>query len=90
MGIKDPVIDELINLVIQAPDRESLIARTRAIDRVLQWGFYLIPQFNVPFFRVAYWNKFSHPAVPPKYALGLETWWVDSQKEAALKGKQTN
>jgi microcin C transport system substrate-binding protein len=90
MGIKDPAIDELINLVIQAPDRDSLVARTHALDRVLQWGFYLIPQFNVPFYRVAYWNKFSHPSVTPKYALGLETWWVDPQKEGALRGKQTN
>src|SRR5262249_38313645 len=84
-GIKDPVIDDLINLVIGAPDRESLVVRTRALDRVLQWGFYCIPQFNVPFYRVAYWNKFSHPAVTPKYGLGLDTWWVDPQKEAALK-----
>jgi microcin C transport system substrate-binding protein len=90
MGIKDPVIDELINLVIQAPDRDSLVARTHALDRVLQWGFYLIPQFNVPFYRVAYWNKFSHPSVTPKYELGLDTWWVDPQKEGALRGKQTN
>jgi microcin C transport system substrate-binding protein len=90
IGIKDPVIDELIDLVIAAADRESLVARTHALDRVLQWGFYVIPQFNVPFYRVAYWNKFSHPAVPPKYALGLETWWVDPQKEGALRGKQTN
>lgn len=90
MGIKDPVTDELIDLVIAAPDRESLIARSRALDRVLQWGFYLIPQFNVPFFRVAYWNKLSHPETTPKYALGLDTWWVDPDKEAALRGRQTN
>jgi microcin C transport system substrate-binding protein len=90
VGIKDPVIDELIDLVIAAPDRESLVTRTRALDRVLQWGFYCIPQFNVPFYRVAYWNKFSHPTITPKYSLGLETWWVDPQKEAALRGKQTN
>jgi len=90
VGIKDPVIDELIDLLIAAPDRESLIANTRALDRVLQWGFYLIPEFNVPFFRVAYWNKFSHPETTPKYSLGLDTWWVDPDKEAALRGRQTN
>jgi len=90
IGIKDPVIDELVNLIVAAPDRDTLVARTRALDRVLQWGFYIVPEFNVPFFRVAYWNKFSHPAVTPKYALGLDTWWVDPAKEAALKGKQTN
>lgn len=90
IGIKDPVIDELIDLIIAAPDRDSLIARTRALDRVLQWGFYLIPEFHVPFFRVAYWNKFSHPESPPKYSLGLDTWWVDAGKEAALRDRQTN
>jgi microcin C transport system substrate-binding protein len=89
-GIKDPIIDELIDLVITAPDREGLVTRTRALDRVLQWGFYCIPQFNVPFFRVAYWNKFSHPATTPKYSAGIDTWWVDPAKDAALRGKQTN
>ena len=90
IGIKDPVVDELIDLVIAAPDRESLIARTRALDRVLLWGHYLIPNWHIRSFRVAYWNKFSRPAVTPKYALGLETWWVDREKEAALGRSQTN
>ena len=90
MGVKDPVVDELIDLVIAAPDRESLIVRTRALDRVLLWGHYLIPNWHIRSFRVAYWNKFSRPAVTPKYALGLETWWVDREKEAALGRSQTN
>ncbi len=88
IGIKDPVVDELIELVVNAESRESLVARTRALDRVLQWGIYLVPQFNVPFYRVAYWNKFAFPPEPPKYAPGLDTWWIDSEKDAALRGKQ--
>ena len=90
IGVKDPVVDELIDLVIQAPDRESLIARTRALDRVLLWGHYVIPHWHIQAFRVAYWNRFSRPATSPKYALGFNTWWVDPQKDAALGQRKTN
>jgi len=90
IGIKDPVIDELIDLVISAPDRESLIQRTRALDRVLLWGFYVIPSWHLRSYRVAYWNKFSRPAISPKYALGLDTWWIDPAKAAALAGRQSS
>jgi microcin C transport system substrate-binding protein len=83
-GIKDPVVDTLIDLVIQAPDRPSLVARTRALDRVLLWGHYVVPQYHIQAFRVAYWDRFSRPAIAPKYGLGLDTWWVDAKKDAAL------
>jgi len=84
VGIKDPVVDALIDLVISAPDRKSLIARTRALDRVLLWGHYVIPHWHIRAFRVAYWNKFSRPRISPKYALGFDTWWIDPEKEALL------
>ena len=83
-GIKDPVIDKLIDLVISAPDRKSLVTRTQALDRVLLWSNYVIPQWHINMFRVVYWDKFGRPAVSPKYALGFDTWWVDTQKEAVL------
>ena len=83
-GIKDPVVDKLIDLVIQAPDRPGLVARTRALDRVLLWGHYVIPHWHIRAFRVVYWDKFARPAVSPKNALGFDTWWVDAAKEAAL------
>jgi microcin C transport system substrate-binding protein len=83
-GIKDPTVDRLIDLVIQAPDRPSLVARTRALDRVLLWGHYVIPHWHIRAFRVAYWDKFARPATSPRFALGFDTWWVDAQKEAAL------
>ena len=82
-GIRDPVVDRLIELVIAAPDRDALIARTRALDRVLLWGHYVVPQFHFAAFRVAYWNRFGRPAVSPKYDLGLDTWWVDPAKSGA-------
>lgn len=86
-GIKDPVVDALIDQVIAAPNRPQLIARTRCLDRVLLWGHYVIPQWHIQDFRVAYWNKFGRPAVAPKYALGFDTWWVDAARAAALPAR---
>jgi microcin C transport system substrate-binding protein len=83
-GIKDPAVDRLIDLVIAAPDRPGLVARTRALDRVLLWGHYVIPHWHIRAYRVVYWDRFGRPPVSPKYALGFDTWWVDPQKEAAL------
>ena len=83
-GIRDPVVDKLVELVISASDRQSLISRTRALDRVLLWGFYAIPHWHIQSFRVVYWDKFDRPRISPKYALGFETWWMDARKEAAL------
>ena len=71
-------------------DRESLVARTHALDRVLLWSHYVVPHYYIPVYRVAYWNKFGIPDVVPKYSVGTGGWWVDPQKEAALKGKQSN
>jgi microcin C transport system substrate-binding protein len=87
-GIKDPVVDELIDLIITAPDRNSLVYRTRALDRVLLWGHYVIPQWHISTYRVLYWDKFASPKIMPKYALGLNTWWIDTAKESALEGRK--
>jgi microcin C transport system substrate-binding protein len=81
IGIKSPAVDHLIDLIIAAPDRDSLIARTRALDRVLLWGHYVIPHWHLSRFRVAYWDKLSRPAVNPPYNLPLDAWWIDSAKE---------
>ncbi len=90
IGIKNPAIDKLIDLVIAAPDRESLITRTRALDRVLLWNHYIIPQWHIQSFRVAFWDKFGRPAKSPKYGLGFNTWWVDTTKAKALASKLTS
>ena len=88
IGIKDPTVDALIDFVISAPDRESLIARTRALDRVLLWGYYIIPHWHIQSFRVAYWDKFGRPELTPKYSLGFDTWWIDPQKEQRLQDRK--
>jgi len=87
-GIKDPVIDALVDRVIFATDREDLIAATRALDRVLLWNYYVVPQFTRPNLWVAYWNKFGMPDKQPEYiGADVESWWIDPEKEKALAAK---
>lgn len=83
-GIKDPVVDALIDLVISAPTRESLVQRTRALDRVLLWGHYVIPQLIAPFDRYAYWDKFGQPDIIPLNGPSPMYWWIDPEKEKSL------
>jgi microcin C transport system substrate-binding protein len=88
LGIKNPVIDQLIEGLVTAPDRATLVQYCRALDRVLQWGYYVIPQFHLGAFWVAYWDKFRHPEVAPKYGIGLDTWWVDPKAEQSVEAKK--
>jgi microcin C transport system substrate-binding protein len=83
-GIRDPVVDELVELVIKAPDREGLVARTRALDRVLLNGHYVIPNWHIRVDRILYWNKFSRPAITPKNGTSTDYWWYDEDKAARL------
>ena len=79
-GINSAVVDELIELVISAPTRESLIHRTRALDRVLLWGHYVIPNWFNPIDRVAYRNTLAHPEVTPKSGVFIDAWWSKNAK----------
>lgn len=87
-GVRDPVVDALVERIIHAPDRESLVTATRALDRVLLWGHYVIPHWHLRSFRVAYWDQFGRPAVTPKYGLGFDTWWVDPERASRLQSKK--
>jgi microcin C transport system substrate-binding protein len=86
VGIKDPAVDELINQIIFAKDRASLVAATRALDRVLLWNFYVVPQYTYPYSRYARWDRFSHADPLPKYGRsGLPSlWWLDAAKAAKV------
>lgn len=90
IGIKNPAIDRLIDLIVTAPTRKDLIIRCTALDRVLQWNYYLVPNFTLAAFRIAYWNKFGMPEKRPDplYSFGSSAWWIDPAKEAALAGKK--
>jgi len=88
IGIKDPVVDALVNKIIYAKDREELVATVRALDRVLLWNFYSIPQYYQPTLRYAYWNKFGIPEKQPAYAgVDVDSWWIDPELAAALSAK---
>jgi microcin C transport system substrate-binding protein len=84
LGVNDKAIDELVELVIAAPDRPSLVARARALDRVLLWHHYVIPQWYLPAQRLVIWDKFGRPDKPTIRGEDLFNWWVDRKKEAAL------
>ena len=85
IGIQDPVIDELVDLVISAPSRESLVQRVRALDRTLLWGHYVIPNWHVPHDRLAFWNKFGWPEITPGRGVQFNAWWLDEAKAEALE-----
>ena len=89
IGIKNPAIDALIEKVIFATDRPSLEAATRALDRVLLWNNYVVPQFTYPFARYARWDRFSHADLPKYARSGLPSlWWYDAEKAARI-GKRS-
>ncbi len=81
-GIKDPAVDELIELVITAPDREALVTRTRALDRVLLHNYLVIPNWHLKVDRLAFWDKFSWPEVIPRNGTSVNYWWFDPGKAA--------
>ncbi|MDI1303140.1 MAG: extracellular solute-binding protein [bacterium] len=88
MGIKDPVVDALVEQIINAPSREQLVYRTRALDRVLLAGYYVIPQYYIGSDRVAVWDFFERPRISPKYSIGLDTWWINLKKQADIRMSQ--
>jgi microcin C transport system substrate-binding protein len=83
IGLKDPAVDKLVEGLINADSRQSLITHTRALDRVLLWGHYVVPNWHIKTWRVAYWNRFEHPKVSPKYDIGLHTWWARTKSPEA-------
>ena len=84
IGIKNSAIDAIINEVIFAKSREDLVAATHALDRVLLWNHFVVPQWTYGKTRTARWDRFSHPAQLPKYASPafLSVWWWDAEKAA--------
>ncbi|USW93592.1 extracellular solute-binding protein [Pseudomonas proteolytica] len=84
IGLKDPAIDELVEQLINADSRNSLVAHAKALDRVLQFGYYVIPNWHIKTYRVAYWNHLGHPKVPPRYDVGINTWWIKPNTPPAM------
>jgi microcin C transport system substrate-binding protein len=86
IGIKNPAVDTLIERVIFTKDRDDLVAATKALDRVLLWNYYVVPNWSYPFVRSARWDRFSHPETMPKYAEPAfpTIWWFDPDKAAKV------
>jgi microcin C transport system substrate-binding protein len=84
-GIANPVVDAMVDKVLEAKTREELVTATRALDRVLRAGHYWVPHWYKASHNLAFWNKFGWPAVKPKYDRGApETWWYDAEKAAKV------
>ena len=80
-GVKSPVVDALIDRIIFAENRAALVAASRALDRVLLWGHYLVPQWHTPVTRTAYWNVLEYPKPLPDYNIGFpDLWWHKDAK----------
>ena len=71
--------------IISSKDREELIINTKALDRVLLWNHYVIPQWHISSYRTLYWDIFDKPEIRPKYSLGTNTWWIDPEKEKNIR-----
>jgi microcin C transport system substrate-binding protein len=85
-GIADPVVDALVDKIIAADSRPTLVAACKALDRVIRAGRYWIPHWYNPAHRIAFWDVFGRPATKPRYARGIpETWWYDRDKAARLE-----
>jgi len=90
VGIKNPAVDALIDKVVFAKNRDELIAATHALDRVLLWNHYVVPQFTFDKSRTARWERFSHPDPMPKYGVAdfPSIWWWDQAKAAKTGSRQ--
>ena len=75
-GIQNPAIDALIQKIIQAKTRKELQSATKALDRALMWGFYVIPHWHTNSTRIIYWDKFGMPDVVPMQGISQMTWWA--------------
>lgn len=84
-GVSSPVVDALIEEIIRADSREDLVTAVRALDRVLQWTFYLVPHYHEERDRLIYWNRFGMPAVTASSGPSIQRWWIDPEKDAALR-----
>ena len=90
IGIKNPAVDAMIDQVIFAKSRSDLVAATKALDRVLLWNHYVVPQWTYGKVRSARWDRFGRPDPLPKYAGAAfpTLWWWDAEKAAKTGSRQ--
>lgn len=86
MGLADPAVDSLIDIVVAAQTADDMHAATRALDRVLRAKGFWVPEWFKAVYTVAYYDMFEHPENLPPYALGeTDFWWFNADKAEALK-----
>ena len=87
IGIKNPAVDKLIDKIVFSKNRDELVAATHALDRVLLWNFYVVPQWYLPTDRLAVWDIFGRPQKLPSQVPGRveQTWWFDAAKAKAVE-----
>jgi microcin C transport system substrate-binding protein len=89
IGVKDPVVDALLDKLVHADSREDLITVCHVLDRVLLWNYYVIPHWHIGTYRIAYWDKFAQPKTAPQYGLAVnDTWWIDAGKVEKIDAVQ--
>ncbi len=90
IGIKNPAVDALVEQVISAKTYDDLVAAARALDRVLLWSHYVVPQWSYNKLRTARWDRFSYPEPLPKYGISAfpALWWWDAAKAAKIASRQ--
>jgi microcin C transport system substrate-binding protein len=82
-GICDPAVDALVERIVTAQDRETLTTAARALDRVLLWRWFLVPNWDSRSFHIAYWDRFGYPDKPIRTGFYFDSWWIDAAKAAA-------
>jgi microcin C transport system substrate-binding protein len=90
MGVCSPAVDALVQKVVTAPDHTHLVAATRALDRVLLAGWYVVPHWYLQSVRVAYWDRFGRPDKPVRTGLAFDSWWIDPVRAAATDAARSN
>jgi microcin C transport system substrate-binding protein len=89
MGVCNPAVDAMVQKLVDAKTMPELTDAAHALDRALLWEWYVVPNWHSDDFKVAYWNRFSHPA-PPRSGLVFNTWWIDPQKSATTDAWRRN
>ena len=89
-GVRSPAVDEVMGRLVESKNREELRTNARALDRLLQWGYYMIHAWGLDQDRIAYWDKLDHPRpdyLPIQGNSNLMSWWIDAEKDRTLSAR---
>jgi microcin C transport system substrate-binding protein len=88
VGIKNPAVDALVEKIVRAETREALAVACRALDRVLLWNYYVLPQFTDDGYKLAYWDKLGFPEKLPTRSPDVFAWWIDPAKDSTVASRK--